>query len=136
VTVTSQQWIVPGRPVTGGDGWTVELPGLAVRVEGPTPHARLSKGASTVDVRAHVAPLCGCPIDAGGTWDAAAYVVEAVVRRDGKEVSRTPLPFAGATGEFGGPVTLPGAGTYELIVYAWDGRGGSTGLDRTTVVAP
>ena len=35
VTVTSTQWVVPGKDVTGGDAWLLELPGFIVDVVAP-----------------------------------------------------------------------------------------------------
>ena len=39
VSVSSAQWVVPGKHVTGGDGWLLEMPGLVVDVLDPeVPH--------------------------------------------------------------------------------------------------
>ena len=132
--VVSSQWVVPGRHLTGGDGWVLELPGFVVDVLAPPAHVKLS-GADTVDVRANVIMMCGCPIEPGGLWDADKYEVQAIVSRDGKEVRRLPMRFAGETSQFAASVPIDAAGTYDVLVYAYDPANGNTGLDRTTFIA-
>jgi hypothetical protein len=132
--VASSQWVVPGRHLTGGDGWVLELPGFVVDVLAPPAHVRLS-GTETVDVRANVVMMCGCPIEPGGLWDADKYEVQAVVSRDGKEVTRLPMSYAGETSQFAASVPVDAAGTYDVLVYAYDPANGNTGVDRTTFIA-
>jgi hypothetical protein len=130
---TSTMWVVPGRHVTGGDGWLLELPGFVVDVLEPPAHQRRS-GVRSVAVRANVTMMCGCPIDAGGLWDAKAYEVRALVSRGGAPVGETPLAYTGETSQFAGEVAVPEPGAYEILVYAYDPATGNTGLDRTTVL--
>ena len=54
VRVTSSQWVVPGKHLTGGDGWVLELPGLAVDVLGPPAHTALAGVPRDVELRANV----------------------------------------------------------------------------------
>ncbi len=129
--VVSTQWVVPGKHLTGGDGWVLEVPGFVVDVLGPPAHVRL-KGASQVDVRANVVMMCGCPIEPGGLWDADKYDVQAIVRRDGKKIAQIPMRYAGETSQFSASVPIDQSGVYEVIVYAHDPGNGNTGLDRTT----
>ncbi len=56
--VRSQRWILPGVPVTG-NGWLVELPGLAI-----TPS--VARNGRTVSIEAKVELMCGCPITPDG----------------------------------------------------------------------
>ncbi|MFN2202491.1 MAG: hypothetical protein ACK2UO_14915, partial [Caldilineaceae bacterium] len=70
--VTSTQWVVPGKHVSGGDGWVLELPGYVVDVLDPPAHVKLPPETSKVDLRANVALMCGCPITPDGLWDANA----------------------------------------------------------------
>ncbi len=131
--VLSSQWVVPGKGITGGDGWVLELPGFVVDVLAPPAHVKLG-ATDKVDVKANVVMMCGCPIAPGGLWDASKYEVEAIVSRDGEEVARVPLSFAGETSQFAGSVPIEKAGTYDIIVYAHDPANGNTGLDRTTFI--
>lgn len=131
--VVATQWVIPGRGITGGDGWVLELPGFAVDVLSPPAHVKFD-GATTVDVRANVVMMCGCTIDPKGLWDADKYEVQAIVRRDGKPVARVPLKYAGQTSQFAAAVPATEPGMYEILVYAYDPANGNTGLDRTTFI--
>src|SRR3546814_1383705 len=74
---TSERWLVPG--ISAGAGWVVELPGLAIEVDGVS--AMIAGRAATVTAK--VAMMCGCPITPGGLWAAADYVVAAELRPKG-----------------------------------------------------
>jgi hypothetical protein len=128
--VVSTQWVVPGKHVAGGDGWVLEVPGFAVDVLDPPAHTRV-KGSANVKVRANVIMMCGCPIEPGGLWDADKFEVEAIVRRDGKEVARVPMRYAGEPSQFAADIPVQ-QGTYDVLVYAHDPSNGNTGLDRST----
>jgi hypothetical protein len=131
----SSQWVVPGKSLSGGDGWVLELPGFVVDVLGPPAHMRLPvKTTTSVDVRANVVMMCGCPIEPGGVWNARKYEVKALVSRDGKRVGAVDLTYAGTTSQFAASVPIDAAGTYEVLVYAYDPANGNTGLDRTTFI--
>jgi hypothetical protein len=132
--VLATQWVVPGRKITGGDAWVLELPGLVVDVLSPPAHIRVSPNADSVDVRANVVMMCGCPIEPGGMWDANKLEVRAIVRRNGERISEIPLAYAGETSQFATKVPAKEPGLYEVIVYAHDPRNGNTGLDRTTFI--
>ncbi len=132
--IVASQWVIPGRGVSGGDGWVLEMPGFAVDVLSPPAHVRVP-GGKAVDIRANVIMMCGCPIEPKGLWDADKYEVAAFVKRDGKTVSRVPLKYAGETSQFAASVEVADPGFYEVVVYAYDPANGNTGLDRTTFIA-
>jgi hypothetical protein len=131
--VVSSQWVIPGRGLSGGDGWVLELPGFVVDVLAPPAHVKLA-GASGVDMRANVVMMCGCPIEPKGLWDADKYEVQAIVSRDGKPVTRLPMRYAGETSQFAVTVPVDATGTYDVLVYAYDTANGNTGADRTTFI--
>jgi hypothetical protein len=131
--VVSSQWVIPGKDLTGGDGWVLELPGFVVDVLAPPAHVKLG-AIDKVDVRANVVMMCGCPIEPGGLWDADKFDVQAIVSRDGSEVARIPLSYAGETSQFAASVPVEAAGTYDVLVYAHDPANGNTGIDRTTFI--
>jgi hypothetical protein len=135
-TVSATQWIVPGKDVTGGDGFLLELPGLVVDVLAPPAHVKLASGTHAVRVEANVTMMCGCPIEPGGIWDASSFQVAAIVRRNGKRVGEVPLEYAGSTSQFAATIETPEAGSYELTVYVHQPSTGNTGLDRTTFIVP
>lgn len=132
--VTATQWLVPGAHLTGGDGWVLELPGFVVDVLAPPAHVKLPAGTGTVDLRANVVMMCGCPIEPKGLWDADKLQVKALVKRDGKTVATVDLPFAGETSQFATTLPIDAPGTYDVVVYAHDAGNGNTGLDRTTFI--
>jgi len=136
-SVSSTMWLVPGRHVTGGDGWLLELPGFVVDVLAPAAHRTLPGAPREVSLRANVTMMCGCPVEPGGLWDAEGFEIEALVRRDGGAPTRVPLAFAGTTSLFEATLAAPEPGLYEVVVYAFDPANGNTGVDRTTfMVAP
>jgi hypothetical protein len=133
--VLATQWVVPGRNISGGDGWVLELPGFAVDVLAPPAHVRIAPGTTQVDLRANVVMMCGCPIEPEGLWDADKLEVKAIVKRNGERVAQVDLAYAGETSQFAGKVPVDAPGAYDVIVYAHDPRNGNTGLDRTTFIA-
>ena len=131
--VTARQWVLPGRGVTAGDGWVLEMPGLVVDMVEPAAHRRGQAGKA-VRVAVNVALMCGCPIEPGGLWDAARFDVRATVRLDGRKVAELPLPYAGHTGYFAADLKLDRPGGYVITVAAVDGRTGATGVDRSSIL--
>mgnify|MGYP006296885815 CR=1 FL=1 len=121
--------LVPGHDVTG-EGVVLELHGFTVEMRQPsgdvTPVA-----ARSVPVRASVTMLCGCPIEPGGLWDADRIDVTARLVRDGGVVRETELSYAGETNIFGGTITPPSAGEYELVVLASDPERANFGMVRS-----
>jgi hypothetical protein len=135
VRALASQWVVPGRGLSGGDGWVLEVPGLVVDVLAPPAHVRIPEKTATVEVRANVVMMCGCPIEPGGLWDADKLEVKAIVKRNGERVGETELTFTGETSQFAAKVPVEAPGMYEIIVFAHDPGNGNTGLDRTTFIA-
>lgn len=131
VTATSEQWVVPGHPVTGGDAWLIELPGFTVDILSPAAH---SSATGTIDIAANVVLMCGCGVSPGGLWDADGYEIKAWIYRDGEKVDEIPLDYAGETSRFKAAYTPKKPGAYRIVVIAYDEKNGNTGLDQTTVV--
>ncbi len=136
VTVTSQQWIVPGVGKTAGDGWLLEMPGLVVDAVEPAAHEVLPKGTSARRVAVNVALMCGCPITPGGLWPAERFDVRASVRRGTDKPFVVQLPYAGRTGYFAADLPLAGSGAYVVTLSAVDTKTGATGVDRTSFLLP
>ncbi len=127
---SATQWVVPGKNLTGGDGWVLELPGLLVAPNLAASTVSRSQAASGVVIEAEVMLMCGCPIEPGFFWDADDYEVVAIVRRGDEDVGRYPLRYAGAASEFETRFTAPRPGVYDISVYAYDSATGNTGLGR------
>jgi hypothetical protein len=130
--VSATQWVIPGKPLTGGDGFLLRLPGFAVDVLDPPSHHRFKGAPVEVKLRANVTMMCGCPVTPGGLWDADKFEVAALLMKDGKQVGTMPLEYAGSASQFEGTWKVGAPGVYEAVVYAYDPADGNTGLDRTT----
>lgn len=123
--VTATQWVLPGRHLTGGDGWVLEMPGLVVNLHDLPGSVTVGEA---VDLRATVEMMCGCPLTPGGMWDADEFVVraEAVLHRE--TGAATDLAYAGEASEFAGRLALDEPGNWRLIVWAYQERTGNTGV--------
>lgn len=131
---SSTMWVIPGKHVTGGDGWLIELPGFAVDILEPPSHQKLRGGTVGQTIRANVTMMCGCPVEPGGPWDADRFEVQALVTRDGKRIAEVPLRYAGETSQFVAELETAEPGSYEVAVYAYDPANGNAGLDRVTFI--
>ncbi len=130
--ISATQWVIPGKHLTAGDGWLLEMPGFVVDVQEPPAPLKLKGTPQIVELKANVRMMCGCPIQPKGLWDADKYEVKALIKRNGKLIGSESLSFAGTTSQFAGTVEMKDPGIYEVIVYAYDPNNGNTGLDSAT----
>lgn len=129
-SASATQWIVPGKHLTGGDGWVLELPGLLVAPKLAAATVPLAKATGGILIEAEVMLMCGCPIKPGFYWDPEDYEVVAIVRRGTEQIGRFPLHYAGAASEFETRFTVPLPGFYEISVYAYESVSGNTGVGQ------
>jgi hypothetical protein len=109
--------LVPGEDVTG-DGVVLSLHGFIV--EALSPENGSATAGETLDVRARVRMLCGCPTRPGGMWDADGYTITAQLLGDGGTVlAESPLSYAGTINEYDGEVDVPERAT-QLRILATD----------------
>ncbi len=130
--VSATQWVVPGKNITEGDAWLMELRGFAVDVLAPPTHSMLMGVPQAVAIKANITMMCGCPITPGGLWDANKFEVAALLSKDGQRIGVLPLQYAGSTSQFSAIWNLQEPGTYEATVYAYDASNGNTGIDSVT----
>lgn len=125
VRVTSERWFMPGEPVTAGDGWVVELPGIAVT---PT----VSEQNGVLAITARIEPLCGCPITPGGLWPSEHYQVSASLWSGKRRLAQVPLNFTTAPGGYTGtiPADATQPQTQTLVIFARNLVTGATGLSQ------
>ncbi len=127
---SATQWVVPGKHITGGDGWVLELPGLLVAPNLAASTVSLSEAIQGVQIGAEVMLMCGCPIRPGFFWDPKDYEVVALVYRGDSEFSKVALGYAGAASEFAATFDLQLPGVYDIKVYAYDAKSGNTGVGQ------
>jgi len=130
--VSATQWVMPGKNITRGDGFLLELPGLLVQVLEPPTHLSLSSIPSTVTISANVMMMCGCPLTPDGVWNSDLFEIAAEIRKEGKVVDHVKLKYAGSPSQFTGSWIVKRKGYYEAIVYAYQPATGNTGLARVT----
>lgn len=136
-TVSSTQWVLPGKDITGGDAWVLEMPGFAVQVLAPSTHVKLplrrSQGNMVpIHIEANVTMMCGCPLAPGTLWDSDAYEIRAVVTRDGETVADLPLSYARRASHFAADLEVRERGTYQVTVTVYDPATGNAGLGMTS----
>jgi len=135
-TVTATQWVIPGKHITGGDAWLMEMPGFSVSATAEIKAIPDHGKSRQLAINAKVTMMCGCPIEPNGLWDANRFEV-AVILVDGNGMtSEFPLAYAGTTSQFSGLAELPGSGPYTATVYAYDPNNGNTGADIIQFSAP
>ena len=132
--VSATQWVVPGKHLTGGDGWLLQMPGFVVEVLTPSRDFKLEGGPEMVELKVNVTMMCGCSIEPGGLWDANRYEVKALIKRNGRVAGSTTLTYAGVKNQFSGTLNVEEPGTYEAVIYAHDPNNGNTGLDKVTFI--
>lgn len=132
--VSAVQWVVPGKHLTGGDGWLLEMPGFIVDILSPATHLKLNGVSKAIELKTNVTMMCGCPIEPGGLWDANRYEVVALIKKNGEPAVKIALTYAGTTSQFAGTLQVEEPGTYEATVYAYDPANGNTGLDKVVFI--
>ena len=154
-TVSATQWVYPGKDITAGNGFLLELPGLIVQIVDPPTHFA-PQVLPELQIRANVAMMCGCPIepkhgsaricpdlaDKDQPWLPEEFEVKAVIRPTTGGATQIPLSFTkippgNPAGQFTGVWKPPSAGgIFELTVYAYQAATGNTGVDIVTFIAP
>lgn len=129
---TKTMLLMPGHDITG-DGIVLTLHGFIVEILEPSGLGRLTPGDS-VDVRASVKMMCGCPTEPGGLWDAEQIGIEAQIMHEDQVVRSVPLRYAGEPSTYEGTLTVPEEGQYEVQVMAMDAGRVNFGRDWQQLV--
>jgi len=130
--VSATQWILPGKHLTEGDGWVLEIPGFFVAADTPA-KIGLAQAKQAIVLKANVSLMCGCPITPGGMWDAEQYEVRAQLKQGKTVIDEVVLVYAGRPSQFSGTLKASAPGQYQALVYAYDRRTGNTGVDTVSV---
>ena len=136
ISVSSTQWVLPGKSINGGDGWVLELPGFAITLIDPLPATvELGGAAKSIPLKAKVTMQCGCPITPGGIWDANKLQIGATLERGGRSYPVLPLAYSGQPSTFGGNIAISEPGDYTVDLYAYDPSNGNTGVVKYNLIA-
>lgn len=128
--VSATQWVVPGQDLTAGDGWVLEMPGLVVNLHDLPESATAGE---SVDLRATVEMMCGCPITPGGLWDADEFTIHAQAVLNDDTEAGAEMVYAGEASEFSGSLLFDRPGTWNLTVWAWQASTGNTGVAQRQI---
>lgn len=148
--VSATQWAYPGKDIVAGDGFFLEVPGLIVQIVSPST-SDPAKSTAELRIQAHVAMMCGCPIDYKvkesqlvcpelpkdrQPWLPNEFEVAAVIGGANGAQTTVPLQFvetAGTPGQFAGIWEQPRPGAHDITVYAYQKATGNTGVHTATV---
>jgi len=129
--VIATQWAVPGKDIVVD----FEIAGLLVQIIEPATHHRLPGTGGAVPLRAHVAMMCGCPINIGTLWPPSNFDVSAHIRNiESGRFDVVPLKFAdtGNDGLFEGTYNVAEPGFYEATIVAVQTGNGNMGAGQVT----
>lgn len=132
VQAQTQLWLLPGKHIKG-DGLVLEIPGFIVNVLAPQTHESTAMGKA-ISLRANVVLTCGCPVIAGGIWDASQYEVEALVYKEGSLLRKVSMQQKVKDSTFEATYQPPATGAYEIIITAYDPKTGNTGADKVNML--
>jgi hypothetical protein len=149
-TVSLTQWVYPGKNITGGangGGLLLEMPGLVVQILNPPTHFLPATAPDSIEIRANVTMMCGCPIGKGHPpWHPRQFDVTAAITQDNGGPTELSLEYDenapnGAPSQFSGKWSVPENTTgqaqiYKIVVSAFQQKTGNTGVDTATVVIP
>lgn len=131
VVSSTQLWLIPGKDITG-DGIVLEVPGFVVDILAPQTHERIN-ASTTINLKANVVMMCGCPITEDGVWDANQYQVKAIIKSDEGASREITLKPTEKPSTFAAETTLE-KGYHGITIYAFDPVTGNTGVDKTNII--
>ncbi len=133
-SVSATQWVLPGKSITAGNGWLLELPGLVVNLHDMPSSVRLQDGEAELMLRANVQMMCGCPLTPKGLWDSEQFEIVAHIKHQGGKAKQVTLAYAGEASEFAGKFPLKNKGDYSISVWAHQPGTGNSGLASMQLV--
>ncbi len=98
-----QLLVLPGQNIVG-DGVVLTLSGFIVEILDPEPLQPLGK---TIEVRARVEMMCGCPIQPDGMWDARTKRIVTRLKSDGVVVVERRMIATKTTSLFSAILNIP-----------------------------
>jgi len=149
-TVSLTQWVYPGKNITGGKnggGFLLEMPGLIVQILNPPTHYLPQTAPESIEIRANVTTMCGCPIGKGHPpWHPKQFCVAAFIKQGENSSIEIPLNYDenapyNAPSQFVNNWQIPANETgqpqiYEITVSAFQQKTGNTGVSKATIIIP
>jgi hypothetical protein len=134
VEASTDYLIIPGKDYSKGNGIIVELPGFIVDVTSPPVNHKAKFNADTaIPLQANIAKLCGCHIGKDSPWPPERYDVEAGIYRGDLFMAKVKMEKTDQPGIYGTNMKFQEAGTYRLVVTAFDPHTMEGGMDSTTI---
>lgn len=129
VFAQTQVWMIPGKHMDGA-GIILEIPGFVVDGLFPQTHQGFSLETNkSIELKANIVMMCGCPITKGGLWDSEEIDVEAMIYVNSKYWKTVNMSIAEAN-TFTAQLTLEQTGSHEVIITAYHPRSKNTGVDQ------
>ncbi len=118
VDASKSVWMLPGKDIAG-DGIVFNLYGFVLVPLAPSANTKVEVGKE-ITLSTYVTMLCGCPITAGGMWDANKYKVEAMIWDADKLVDTVTMRLGSEEGVFNAAYVPRHSGDYRIIFSASD----------------
>jgi len=132
-TVSQDMIIIPGKDYASGNGIMLELPGFAVDILAPAAAAKEKFDAKKpMTVTANVVKMCGCAVEKDSPWPPERYEVSADIYVESHHFATAPMTYTGTPGQYAARFQIPAAGTYKIIVSAFDPKTKEGGMDATS----
>lgn len=129
VFAQTQVWLIPGKHIDG-DGITLEIPGFVIEGLYPTTHQGLSiENDKSIEIKANMVMMCGCPISDGGLWDSNDIEVNAMIYVNGDYWKTIGMNISG-TNTFTANLDLEKTGSHEVIITAYHSKSKNTGANQ------
>lgn len=133
-SVIEKMLLIPGKDYTSGNGIMLEMQGFVVTMLEPAvAKKRDYEEGMTLDVKTHISKLCGCEITEDGYWPVERYEIDLRIYKGSFLMGVFPMTYTGSPGEFMVRFVPPSAGTFKLMVTAFDKYTKEAGHDSATI---
>ena len=133
-SVTEDFILIPGKDYTAENGIVLELTGLLVDITGPVIGGTTEfDPEKIIPLTAKIGTLAGDTLDDAGLWPADRFEVEATIYKDSQFIIAFPLKHLETPGDFLANMKIPAAGTYKIVLTAFDRMTKQAGMDATTL---
>ncbi len=129
VFAQTQVWLIPGKHIDG-DGIILEIPGFVIEGLYPQTHQGFSiENDKSIELKANMVMMCGCPITEGGLWDSNDIEVNAMVYVNGEYWKTISMSLASAN-TYTANLDLEKTGSHEVIITGYHSKSKNTGANQ------